>query len=220
MVHEHFRFDGQKRLLEIVSSPFQSEEGTFQGIIEVTRDITEQKKMAEKINFLASIIQSIPDSVCSIDLDGTIRTWNEGTEKMLGYKAEELLGKHITTVVPQGELDHCLTILKTKGFFTGYESVRMAKDGRVVPVEVTGVAIKDKDQNLIGYASIMRDITERKMAEGALTHSEEYFRTVTENASDIITILEANGTIRYESFSVERVLGYKGKNLLAGTSSS
>ena len=214
VVHEHFRFDGQKRLLEIVSSPFQSEEGTFQGIIEVTRDITEQKKMAEKINFLASIIQSIPDSVCSIDLDGTIRTWNEGAEKMLGYKAEELLGKHITSVVPQGELDHCLTILKTKGFFTGYESVRMAKDGRVVPVEVTGVAIKDKDQNLIGYASIMRDITERKRAEGALTHSEEYFRAVTENASDIITILEANGTIRYESFSVERVLGYKREELI------
>ena len=214
VVHEHFRSDGQKRLLEIVTSPLQSKEGTFQGIIEVARDITEQKKMAEKINFLASTIQSIPDSVCSIDLDGTVRTWNEGAEKMLGYNSEELLGKHITTVVPQGELEHCLTILKTKGFFTGYESVRMARDGRVVPVEVTGVAIKDKDQNVIGYASVMRDITERKRAEEALTHSEEYFRAVTENASDIITILEANGTIRYESFSVERVLGYKREELI------
>ncbi len=214
VVHEHFRFDGQKRLLEIVSSPLWDEEGVFQGIIQVARDITEQKKSTEQINFLASIIQTIPDAVCSIDLDGIIRTWNKGAEKMLGYKGEELLGKHITTIMPKSELDHCLTVLNTEGFFAGYESVRIAKDGRVVPVEVTGIAIKDKDRKVIGYASIARDITERKRMEKALRNSEEYFRALTENASDIITIVDANGIILYKSPSSERVLGYKREELI------
>jgi PAS domain S-box-containing protein len=215
VIHEHFRSDGQERLLEIVSSPLWSKAGAFEGIIQVARDITDKKKMAEQINLFASIIQTIPDPICSIDLDGIIRTWNEGAEKLLGYKEEELLGKPVTMVIPGDELDGCLNVLNTAGFFTGYESVRISKDGRVIPVEVTGVSIKDKDQKVIGYASIMRDVTERKAAEEALGRSEEYFRAVTENASDIITILDAKGILRYASHSIERILGY-GKDDLIG----
>jgi PAS domain S-box-containing protein len=95
--------------------------------------------------------------------------WNRGAEKMLGYKAEEIIGKPITTIIPEEisrqELEHCLTILNTEGYFSGYESVRLAKDGRRVPVELTAVAIKDKAQKIKSYASIMVDITDRKKAE-------------------------------------------------------
>jgi signal transduction histidine kinase len=62
-------------------------------------------------------------------------------------------------------MEHCLTILNKEGFFSGYESVRLAKDGRRIPVELTAVAIKDKAQNIRSYASIMVDITDRKKAE-------------------------------------------------------
>jgi PAS domain S-box-containing protein len=213
-VHEHFNTDGQKRCLEIVCSPLLSQDGSFQGIIEVARDITGQKQMTEEFNVLASIMQTVPDAVCSFDRDGTIRIWNEGAERMLGYKREELIGMSVTTVIPGSEIEYSLAALDKKGVFTGYLSVRTAKDGRVVPVEVSGVAIKDKDQNITSYASITRDITERNKTGEALRHSEEYFRAVTENASDIITILGADGAIRYESFSIERILGYGREELL------
>ena len=88
---------------------------------------------------------------------------------MLGYKAEEIIGKPITTIIPEEisrqELEHCLTILNKDGFFSGYESVRLAKDGRRIPVELTAVAIKGEAQKIKSYASIMVDITDRKKAE-------------------------------------------------------
>jgi PAS domain S-box-containing protein len=138
-------------------------------IICVIRDISERIRAEEQIRFLASILENLPDAVCAIDKDGHTTTWNKGGEKMLGYKAQEMIGKPITAIIPediaQKELDHCLRILNTEGYFSGYESIRKAKDGRRVPVELTGVAIRDREQNIRQYASIVVDISDRKKAE-------------------------------------------------------
>jgi PAS domain S-box-containing protein len=135
----------------------------------IWRDVTEYRRAEEEVWFLASIIENLPNAVCAMDTQGAMMAWNRGAEKMLGYKAEEIIGKPITTIIPeeisQQELEHCLTILNTEGFFSGYESVRLAKDGRRVPVELTAVAIRDKAQKIKSYASIMVDITDRKKAE-------------------------------------------------------
>jgi PAS domain S-box-containing protein len=135
----------------------------------IWRDVTEYRRAEEEIRFLASIIENLPNAVCAMDTKGAMMAWNRGAEKMLGYKAEEIIGKPITTIIPEEisrqELEHCLTILNTEGFFSGYESVRLAKDGRRIPVELTAVAIKDKAQKIESYASIMVDITDRKKAE-------------------------------------------------------
>jgi len=159
-----------KGWLELFSFPLiDLKTNELTGVIEYVRDVTERKKVEKEINLLASIVKSIPEAVCSIDLNGNIVSWNEGAEKMLGYKKEEIIGKHITVTIPdelaQKELEHCIGTLNAEGFFRGYESVRLAKDGRIVPVEITAVALKDDKQNIVSYTSIMRDITERKQAE-------------------------------------------------------
>jgi PAS domain S-box-containing protein len=88
---------------------------------------------------------------------------------MLGYKAREIIGKPVTKIIPeeiaQKELEHCITLLNTEGNFTGYESVRRRKDGKTIPVELTGVAIKDNNGTITNYASIFVDISSRKRAE-------------------------------------------------------
>ncbi len=135
----------------------------------IWRDVTEYRNAEEEIRFLASIVENLPNAVCAIDTKGITMAWNRGAERMLGYKAEEIIGKPITTIIPkeigQKELGHCLSILNADGFFSGYESVRLSKEGRKVPVELTAVAIRDKGQNIKSYASIMVDITDRKKAE-------------------------------------------------------
>ena len=90
----------------------------------------------------------------------------------------------------------------------------LRSDGQKRLLEIVCLPLWSKEGTFQGIIEVARDITERKMAEEALRHSEEYFRVLTENASDIITILEANGTIRYASFSAERVLGYKREDLI------
>ncbi len=128
-----------------------------------------RKKADDEARIFAAIIQDLPDAVCAIDTAGSVVIWNSGASRMLGYSAGEMMGKPITTVIPeesaQREFSHCLTILNTEGFFSGYESVRLAKDGRKVPVELTAVAIKDRSQKIINYASIMIDLTDRKKSE-------------------------------------------------------
>jgi len=134
----------------------------------IARDITERKRMEQEMKLLVSIVKNIPDAICSIDLNGNIVSWNEGAEKMLGYKADEIIGRPFTITIPnelaQKELDHCINALKTGAFFMGYETLRLAKDGRIVPVEITAVALKDEEQNITNYTSIMRDISGRKTA--------------------------------------------------------
>jgi PAS domain S-box-containing protein len=164
---KHRTKEGEIRDVHVITRAFVLSDQTF--FHTIWRDVTEYRRAEEEVSFLASIVENLPSAVCAIDTKGVTMAWNHGAEKMLGYKAEEIIGKPISTIIPEEispqELEHCLTILNTEGFFSGYESVRLAKDGRRVPVELTAVAIKDKAQKIKSYASIMVDIADRKKAE-------------------------------------------------------
>jgi PAS domain S-box-containing protein len=164
---QHRTKEGDIRDVHVITQVLVSSGRTF--FHTIWRDVTEYRRAAEEIRFLASIIENLPNAVCAMDTKGIMMAWNRGAEKMLGYQAEEIIGKPITTIIPaeisQQELEHCLTILNKEGYFSEYESVRLAKDGRRIPVELTAVAIKDNAQRIKGYASIMIDVTERKKTE-------------------------------------------------------
>jgi PAS domain S-box-containing protein len=161
--------DGRRIAVEGNASMIVDAGGKPEYIITVARDVTERILAEEKIRFLASIIENLPDAVCAVNDKGETVAWNKGAEKILGYKAEEIIGRKITVIIPeeraQKELDHCFALLNTEGHFSGYESVRIARDGRLIPVELTGVTIVDKEQKSRYYASITTDITERKKME-------------------------------------------------------
>jgi PAS domain S-box-containing protein len=137
--------------------------------VSVFENITEKRRAEQEVRFHSAIFKNIPDAVCAIDLSGMVISWNSGAETMLGYRADEIIGKPVTTIIPeeiaQKELEHCINRLNTEGFFTGYESLRLRKDGRTITVEQTGVAIKDSTGTIKNYASIIVDISSRKMAE-------------------------------------------------------
>jgi PAS domain S-box-containing protein len=161
--------DGTLIDVTVSSATIHDEQGLSVAAMGIYEEITDRKKAEDEVRFLAAIIQDLPDAVCAIDTAGRVVTWNRGAGRMLGYSADEVIGKPITTVIPediaQEEFSHCLTILNTEGFFSGYESVRLTKDGRRVPVELTAVAIRDGSQAITHYASIMIDLTDRKKAE-------------------------------------------------------
>ncbi len=161
--------DGTLIDVTVSSANIHDDRGTSVAAMGIYEDITESKKAEDEVRFLAAIIQDLPDAVCAIDTAGRVVTWNNGASRMLGYRPDEMIGKPITTVIPediaQQEFDHCLTLLNKDGFFSKYESVRLARDGRMVPVELTAVAIKDRTQTITNYASIMIDLSDRKKAE-------------------------------------------------------
>jgi PAS domain S-box-containing protein len=166
---QRLRRDGVVIDVALSTAPIHDADGKITASMGIFEDITERIKAEANERLLASIIQNLPDAVCAVDMQGNTIVWNGGAEKMLGYKAEDIIGKPITTVfqaeTAQQEFNHCLMVLNADGFMTGFESVRVAKDGRKVPVEVTAVVIRDKTQKIINYASIMVDLTDRKKAE-------------------------------------------------------
>jgi len=166
---QRLRRDGVLIDIALSTAPLRNADGVITAAMGIYEDITERKKAEDEIRFLAAIIQNLPEAVCAIDLLGNVVAWNSRAESLLGYRADEIIGKPVTTVIPeeiaQQELDHCLNLLNTNGYFSGYESVRLTRDGKRIPVELTAVAIRDRAKIIKNYASIMTDLTDRKKAE-------------------------------------------------------
>ena len=162
---EYIRKDGTR--IPVIVSGATLDEARFNGVAFVL-DITERKQAEELHGRLAAIVESADDAIISKDLNGIIQTWNAGAEKIFGYKAEEIIGKPISLVVPPGHADEVPGILariKQGEHIENFETVRMRKDGTIIPVSLTYSPIKDARGRIIGASEIAHDITQRKTAE-------------------------------------------------------
>jgi PAS domain S-box-containing protein len=122
---------------------------------------------------LAAIVESSDDAIIGKDLSGRIMTWNAGAERVFGYRAEEVTGLPITILVPPERLDeeaNILATLRQGGRIDHFETERLRKDGRRIPVSLSVSPIRDARGELVGAAKIARDITGRKQLE--LEHQE------------------------------------------------
>jgi two-component system CheB/CheR fusion protein len=156
--------------------PYRSKQGKIDGIVITLVDITERKRAEEASMLLAAIVESSDDAILSKDLNGIIRSWNAGAERLFGYLAEEAIGKPVTLFISpelHAEEDRILQRLAAGERIDHYETVRVAKDGRKIDVSMTVSPIKDSAGEIIGASKIARDISERKRTEEALRHSQQ-----------------------------------------------
>jgi PAS domain S-box-containing protein len=119
---------------------------------------------------LAAIVETSEDAIISIDLGGTIATWNQGGEKLFGYKAEEVLGESTIILIPperQDEEPRILASIKRGERVEHFETVRQRKDGQRVEISLTVSPIKNAAGEIVGASKIARDITQRKRAEAS-----------------------------------------------------
>ena len=134
----------------------------------VARDITQRRAAEEDQAFLAAIVQASHDAILGVTLDGTIRSWNAGAEELYGYTAAEAIGQPMTLIVPPEFHAEEAEMLRRAGQgerIEPFESVRIAKDGRRIPVFVTVSPILDAAGRVIGVSKIAQDITARQAAE-------------------------------------------------------
>jgi PAS domain S-box-containing protein len=139
------------------------------------RDITERKEIERSKAHLAAIVEFSDDAIISKDLDGVVTSWNRGAEKMFGYRAEEIIGKSISILIPPHLIDEesrFLENIKKDRSVEHYETVRARKDGTLVAISLTVSPIKNEAGEIIGASKIARDISERKEAEENLRESQ------------------------------------------------
>ncbi len=142
----------------------------------VARDITGRKVAEEDQAFLAAIVQASHDAIIGVTLDSTIRSWNGGAEELYGYTAAEAIGQPMTLIVPPERQAEEAEMLRRTGQgerLEPFESVRIAKDGRWVPVLITASPILDAAGRVVGVSKIAQDITARLAAEQEIQELNE-----------------------------------------------
>lgn len=131
----------------------------------------ERQREEELRALLAAVVQSSDDAIISKSLEGMIRSWNRGAERIFGYTAEETIGRPITILILQDRLEEEIDILdrlKRGERIDHYETVRVRKDGSTVDISLTVSPIRDSAGNLLGASKIARDITLTKRIEQVL----------------------------------------------------
>jgi len=162
------RSDGEYRWALSNGVPRYTKEGEFFGFAGSCVDIADRKKAEEALHSLASIVESSEDAIIGKRLDGIIVSWNDAAERIYGYTADEIKGKHISILGADdnaAELTSILDTVKQGEAIPHLETVRKTKDGRVIDVALTISPIHDEAGNVTGASTIARDITNRKRAE-------------------------------------------------------
>jgi PAS domain S-box-containing protein len=159
---------------------------------------------------LQSLIAASPRAIFTLDLQERVKIWNPAAERMFGWTEAEVIDRP-NPVISQESVEEYQAIKQSvlQGITPpSLEVRRQKKDGSTIDIVFSAAPLTDSDDKISGLVAVVADITEQKRTEKALRRSEERFRSLIENALDIITILDADGIIYYESPSVETVLGY------------
>lgn len=163
--------DGRVLSISLTVSPIRDASGAIVGASKVARDITTEKSFAELREHLASIVDSSDDAILSKDLNGIIRSWNPGAERLFGYKADEIIGKPISVLAAPDRVDEIPNILErvSRGErIEHYQTKRRAKDGRILSISLTVSPVRDASGTVIGASKVARDVTQQVQNEEAL----------------------------------------------------
>ena len=188
-------------------------------VLMVLREITMRKQMEislrEQEEKYHTLFDTVRDAIYITTRDGRFIDFNPAVEELFDYSEEELreLDVHELYVHPSDRTRFQQEIERT-GTVRDYEVKLRKKDGTEMVCLLTSTVRQTKDGSILAYQGIIRDITEQKRADEALQRREKYFRALIENATDIISILDGEGIIRYQSPSIERVVGYKPEELI------
>jgi PAS domain S-box-containing protein len=176
------RKDGTRFWASVVIDPIISPGGELIGYAKVTRDLTERRRAEEELRLAEQrfryLVQGVTDyAIYMLDPKGYVTNWNAGAQRIKGYTPEEIIGQHFSKFYTEqdrarGLPQESLEAARALGRFER-EGIRVRKDGTRFWANVVIDAIRNEQGELIGYAKVTRDITERKEAEQALAQAQE-----------------------------------------------
>ena len=167
----------------------------------------------------ASIVNYSDDAILSKTLGGVITSWNQGAEKIFGYTSAEIIGQHITMLIPNyywSEEYEIIEKIRKGKVIDHYETQRIRKDGTLIHVSLTISPLKDSSGNITGASKIVRDITKQKKAEQQLSNS---IKEITDykfalDESSIVAITDQKGIIQHANDNFCKISKYNREELI------
>ena len=170
--------NGEVFLSRAVITAMRDMEGDLIGYLEISRDITERKRLEweliETKDYLENILESSADGIITTNQKGTITYVNRGLEEILQDKKERLIGSHVSLCYLDGiaEARKIMNILRRDQKFTNYELTMIDKSGREIPINISASLLKNFKGEIIGTVGIFKDMTEKKRLEATLRKAE------------------------------------------------
>ncbi len=182
------------------------------------RDLSKEKAllsaMESEQRLKAAIVEASTDAILGLDEGGRILSWNPAAAAILGYEAEEALGRHYSLLFPPdleraGEVERIERTFRERGELRNYATRRRRKDGREIQVILSRTALRNDEGELIGYSSILRDVTEENLLREQVRQSEK-FSAIGELAAGLaheiggpLSVMSGNAEFLMESLDAE-----------------
>ncbi len=167
------RKDGSRFWASVVVTPLRGAGGRLDGFCKISRDLSERRQTEEQLRLSEQRLRLLVDGICDyavfmLDPTGHVATWNEGARRTKQYTAAEIIGRHFSIFYPlddvrAGKCERELAIAAAEGRFEE-ESWRVRKDGSRFWANVVISAMRDSTGQLVGFAKVTRDLTERRQA--------------------------------------------------------
>jgi PAS domain S-box-containing protein len=176
------RKDGSRFWALAVLDAIRDENDELLGFVKITRDITERRKALETEQRFRQIVEAVVDyAIFHLDQHGIVTSWNKGAQRIKGYTPDEIIGSHFSRFYTEedraaGVPDRALETARSTGRFEA-EGWRVRKDGSKFCASVVIDAIRNASGEVVGFAKVTRDITERMEAERALRETQELLAT-------------------------------------------
>ncbi|WP_439519278.1 CheR family methyltransferase [Hydrogenophaga sp.] len=197
--------------------PYRTIDDRIAGIVLTFVNITERKRAEEMRLWLSAVVTASSDAIISFSLDHTILSWNGGAERIFGYSPGEAIGKPLTFLTLDGDLqDDADVEALRKGITVEHKDVmRRRKDGREIHVAITISPIRDDGGKVMAGTALARDISSSLEAAEALRSGEELLRMVVENATEYaIFSTDLQRRITIWNSGAQRILGYSEREVL------
>src|SRR3954469_11260880 len=183
------------------------------GVLVAAREVlTAEEGTVMAQSELGAIVEWSDDAIVSKSLDGMIRSWNRGAERIFGYRADEAIGQPISLIIPEqclAEEEEVIARLRRGESLSHFETVRRAKDGRLLDISLSVSPIRDAAGRIIGASKIARDLTGHKEMRAALSATEARLEAIVDSAMDaVITVDEAQKIVLFNR-AAEQVFGVR-----------
>lgn len=198
---------GEQLPVSITLSPISNDVGAIIGASQIIRNIAEERLAQERQAMLAAIIAGSEDAIISKTLEGFITSWNKGAEAIFGYQAHEVIGKHITILMPSDKLheeDYIISNVRQGKKIEHFQTLRLAKDGTEIPISLTVSPVMDKTGRIVGVSKIARNITAQNLAD----EKQAALAAIIESSDDAIISKNLDGIITTWNKGAENIFGH------------
>ncbi|HAT8179243.1 TPA: PAS domain S-box protein [Legionella pneumophila] len=206
-------------LVSFNASVFKDTEGKLLGIFAVARDVTEQRRLEERLresqNYNRGLIESSVDALVTVDPELTITDVNEQMVKLTGYSREELIGSAFKDYFT--EPNHAVMGVRQtfdQSSVTNYELVLKSRTGKRTVVSFNAGTFKDTSGHVAGILAAARDISAQKKLEEELREQQNYNRRLIESSVDALMIVDPNGVITDVNEQTVKLIGYNRRQLI------